>query len=185
MRNDGLVIASNPEQLSVDLRTADDALMRHRRQVVGLSLVSATCMGVVAAYQIGLTKHVPEPPLRMLDADKVDASAEAYEKLSTGDAFLGFTSYGITMLLAAIGGPRRHETHPYVPLAMAAKAAVDAAQAAKLTVDQWAHHRAFCSWCLTAAAATFAVIPAVVPELRAALRTIRGGGDGRALEAGR
>jgi uncharacterized membrane protein len=170
-----LLKAPNPEQLGRELRTAEDALTRHRRQIVGLSLVSAACMGVVAAYQIGLIKHVPEPPLPLLDADKVDASPQAYQKLSAGDAFLGFASYGVTMLLAAIGGPRRHDTHPYVPIALAAKAALDAGEAAKLTVDQWVRHRAFCSWCLTAAAATFAVVPAVVPELRAALRTIRAG----------
>ena len=170
-----LVKAPGPEQLGAALRTADDPLMQRRRQIVCLSLVSAACMGIIAAYQIGLAKHLPEPPLPLLDADKVDASAEAYEKLSTGDAFIGFVSYGVTMLLAAMGGPRRHETHPYVPLAMAAKAAVDAAQAAKLTIDQWVHHRAFCSWCLTAAASTFAVVPAVVPELRATLRAIARG----------
>ena len=173
MRHDNLVKAENPDALSLELRTSADPLMRRRRQVVCLSLVSATAMGVVAAYQIGLLKHVPEPRLPMLDADKVDASAQAYEKLSTGDAFLGFVSYGVTMLLAAIGGSRRHETHPFVPIAMAGKAAIDAAQAAKLTVDQWVHHRAFCSWCLMAAASTFAVIPAVLPELRGALRTMR------------
>jgi hypothetical protein len=79
-------------------------------------------------------------------------------------------SYGVTMLLAATGGPRRHVSHPWLPRALAVKAAFDAAQAAKLTVDQWTKHRAFCSWCLTAAGATFAVIPAVIPELRASLR---------------
>jgi hypothetical protein len=171
MRHDNLVKAENPAGLSAELRTSDEPLLRRRRQVVCLSLVSATCMGVVAAYQIGLIRHVPEPPLPLLDADKVDASPQAYEKLSTGDAFLGFVSYGVTMLLAAVGGARRHETHRSVPIAMAAKAVIDAAQAAKLTRDQWVHHRSFCSWCLAAAASTFAVVPAVLPELRAALRT--------------
>jgi hypothetical protein len=61
----------------------------------------------------------------MFDADKTEASPQAYEKLSTGDAFLGFVSYGVTML-AVIGGSRRHETHQPVPIAPAAKAAVDA-----------------------------------------------------------
>ena len=177
MKQTTLVKAEDADALSVQLRTSNDPLMRHRRQVVCLSLLSATCMGVVAAYQIGLLKHVPEPALPGLDADKVDASAEAYEKLSTGDAFLGFVSYGVTMLLAAIGGSHRHETHPHVPIALAAKAALDTAQAGKLTLDQWFKHRAFCSWCLTAAGATFSGLPAVVPELRAAIRTIREGGS--------
>lgn len=160
----------DPATLSREIRLADDALTEQRRRVVALSLTSAACMGVIALYQIGATKHVPEPPLPLLDADKVDASKEAYEKLSVGDAFIGFVSYGVTMLLAAAGGPRRHVSHPWLPRALAVKAAFDALQAAKLTVDQWTKHRAFCSWCLTAAGATFAVIPAVIPELRASLR---------------
>lgn len=159
-----------PGKLSEEIRLAQDALTRRRRRVVALSLTSAACMGVIALYQIGVTKHIPEPPLPMLDADEVDASEEAYERLSVGDAFIGFVSYGVTMLLAAAGGPRRHVTHPWLPRALAVKAAFDAAQAAKLTVDQWTKHRAFCSWCLTAAGATFAVIPAVIPELRASIR---------------
>jgi len=173
MKADNLVKAENPEALSVQLRTSSDPLMRRRRQVVCLSLLSATAMGVVAAYQIGLLRHVPEPPLPMLDADAVDASAQAYAKLSTGDAFLGFVSYGGTMLLAAVGASRRHETHPAVPIAMACKAVLDAAQAAKLTRDQWVRHRAFCSWCLIAAASTFMVVPAVLPEFLAAARAVR------------
>lgn len=124
-------------------------------------------MGIIALYQIGATKHLPEPPLPFLDADKVDASDEAYKMLAVGDAFIGFVSYGVTMLLAASGGPRRHATSPWLPRALAAKAAFDAVQATKLTVEQWTVHRAFCSWCLLAAGATFAVLPSVIPELRA------------------
>ncbi|MBA3884147.1 MAG: hypothetical protein H0X67_00260 [Acidobacteria bacterium] len=46
------------------------------------------------------------------------------------DAFLGFGSYAVTMLLAGVGGPRRHLTHPWLPRALAVKAGLDAAQAA-------------------------------------------------------
>ena len=73
-----------PVQLSSDIRGAQDQLTRHRRRVVRLSLTSAACMAVVALYQVGATKHVPEPPLPMLDADAVDASAQAYARLSVG-----------------------------------------------------------------------------------------------------
>jgi hypothetical protein len=173
MPSNSLLIASDPDRLSHELRTSDDPIMRARRDVVALSLVSATCMGVIALYQIGRLKHLPEPPLPLLDADTVDASAEAYTTLSTGDAFLGFVSYGVTMLLAAIGSPRRHQEHPFLPMVLAGKAVFDAGQAAKLTVDQWTKHRAFCSWCLVAAASTFAVLPRVLPESRASLGTLK------------
>jgi hypothetical protein len=164
---------TDPEQLGREVRSATGELVTRRRQVVALDLLAAACMGVIALYQIGAIRHVPEPDLPGLDADKVDGSAEAYGLLSVGDAFLGFVSYGVTMLLAAMGGANRHESHPYVPLAMAGKALLDAGQAARLSVDQWRLHRAFCSWCLTAAAATFMVVPLVLPETRAALKQIR------------
>jgi uncharacterized membrane protein len=160
----------DPDALSADIRAARDPLTRQRRRVVALTLTSAASMGVIALYQIGATSHVPEPPLPGLDADAVDASAEAYARLSVGDAFLGFASYAATMLLAGVGGARRHERYPWLPRLLAGKALLDAAQAAKLTVDQWTKHRAFCSWCLLAAASTFAVMAAVLPELRASFR---------------
>lgn len=159
-----------PAELSRDIRGASDLLTSGRRRIVALGLTSAACMGVIALYQIGSIRHLPEPPLPLTNADKVDASEDAYARLSVGDAFIGFASYSATMLLAAIGGPRRHEASPWLPVALAAKVGFDAAQAAKLSVDQWTKHRAFCTWCLVAAGATFAAVPAVLPELRAALR---------------
>ena len=144
-------------------------LSRELRRGSGLSLVSSAAMAMVGMYQIGILRHIPEPPLPLLDADKVDASAEAYARFSVPDAFLGLGSYAATALLAAMGGRRRP---PLLPLALASKAAFDAAQAGKLSWDQWARHRAFCSWCLLAAAATFAALPLTLPESRRALSAL-------------
>lgn len=162
----------NANRLSRELRTQTSPGLRRRRGIVGLSMLASASMGLIALYQTGLIKHLPEPPLPMLDADKVDASAEAYEKLATPDAILGLGSYAATMGLAAMGGADRLRAMPWVPLALAAKVAFDAANAAKLTVDQWTKHRAFCFWCLLAAAATFAMVPLAIPETIAAARAL-------------
>lgn len=162
-----------PKQLSHELRQGQDEHLSRRRGIVCLSLAAAASMGLIAAYQMGLIQHLPEPPLPRLDADKVDASDEAYEKLQTPDAFLGLTSYAATATLAAMGGKDRARSHPWIPLALAGKVAFDASQAAKLTWDQWAKHKAFCFWCLLAAGATFASVPLVFSEARAALSELR------------
>jgi uncharacterized membrane protein len=130
-------------------------------------------MGLIALYQVGLLKHLPEPPVPGFDADKVDASDEAYSYFQTPDAFLGLGSYAATMGLAAIGGKNRAQTQPWIPLALLAKTGADAAQAARLTVDQWTKHKAFCFWCLLAAAATFAALPLAVPEAVEAVHQLR------------
>ncbi|MEJ7762652.1 MAG: vitamin K epoxide reductase family protein [Thermomicrobiales bacterium] len=159
-----------PEQLSRDLRLGSGHFLRQRRKVLGLSLVAAGAMMPISLYQMGIIKHLPEPPLPRLDADAVDASAEAYAILATPDAVLGLGSYALTAWLAAAGGADRARTRSWIPLALAAKVGLDALFGAKLTVDQWTRHRAFCSWCLLAAGASVAAVPLVVPEARAALR---------------
>lgn len=163
-----------PEELSEQLRNGDSDVLRRRRGIVGLSLVAVGAMGVISLYQMGIIKHLPEPPLPRLDADSVDASPEAYSRFATPDGVLGIGSYAMTMGFAAMGGTDRARTQPWIPLALAAKVAFDTSQAVRLTVDQATKQKAFCFWCLLSAASTFATVPLVVPETRAAIRQLTG-----------
>ncbi|HEY2801594.1 MAG TPA: vitamin K epoxide reductase family protein [Chthoniobacterales bacterium] len=162
-----------PEQLSTQLRRGEGDFLEKRRGIVALALAAAGSMGLITLYQIGITKQLPEPPLPGFDADKVDASEEAYSYFQTPDAVIGLGNYAVTLGLAAMGGIDRAKNQPWIPLALLAKAGVDAAQAARLTVDQWTRHRAFCFWCLLAAGATFAALPLAVPEAVAAIGHLR------------
>ncbi|MDQ6938419.1 MAG: vitamin K epoxide reductase [Actinomycetota bacterium] len=170
----GIGRATSPaaEAVSDDLRRGSGELLDRRRRLAGLSLGAMGALGVVAAYQHGLVRHLPEPPLPGLGADEVDASGEAYQYLHTPDASLGLASQAITLVLAGMGPRRRAEEHPWVPLAMAAKVVVDAAGGVFLTLEQATKHRRFCFWCLLAAAANVAALPQVVPEARVALRAV-------------
>jgi hypothetical protein len=162
-----------PEELSRQLREGTGKFLARRRGVAGTSLVSIGSMALISLYQLGIIKHLPEPPLPRFDADKVDAASEAYSTLWMPDAPIGLGSYAVTLALAAMGGEDRARERPWIPLALAAKVFVDATQAGKLSVDQWTKHRAFCFWCLIAAGATFTAVPLVLPEARAALKQIR------------
>jgi hypothetical protein len=160
------------EELSQQLRLGSDEFLPQRRGIVGLALVAVGSMCLITLYQMGIIKHLPEPPLPMLDADKVDASAEAYSRFETPDGILGIGSYAMTMGLAAMGGPDRAQKQPWIPLLLAAKVAFDTFQAIRLFRDQLTKFHAFCSWCLLTAATTLATIPLVVPETYAAVRQL-------------
>ncbi len=162
-----------PKELSQELRQGEGGYLEKRRGIIACGLTAAGAMGLIALYQMGLIRHLPEPSLPGLDADKVDASDEAYSFLQTPDAFIGLGSYAATLGLAAMGGKNRAVTSPWIPLALLAKTTADAAQAAKLTVDQWTKHKAFCSWCLLAAAATFVAWPLAMPEAAEAFKQLR------------
>jgi len=161
------------ERVSRQLRSGASGTLTQRRRIVALSLAASASMGLITLYQMGIIDHLPEPGLGPLDADAVDASGEAYALFKTPDAALGLASYALTLALAAAGGADRAETQPLLPLALAAKVAFDALWAAVLTAEQGSKHRKFCSWCLVAAATTFAMVPAVVPETRRAWTALR------------
>ena len=139
-----------------------------------LALVSMGSLAVVALYQLGVIKSLPEPPLPGLDAEKVNGSAEAYQLLEMPDAVLGLGSYAATLGLIAMGGADRAETQPYLPLALAAKAGLDTFQAAALTRKSWVNFRAFSLYSLVTVAATFLALPTVLPEAWAAGRRFLG-----------
>ncbi len=162
------------EELSQQLRLGSGEFLGQRRGIVGLALVAVGSMSLITLYQMGIIKHLPEPPLPMLDADKVDASAEAYSRFETPDGILGIGNYAMTMGLAAMGGRDRAQKQPWIPLLLAAKVAFDTSQAIRLFFDQKTKYHAFCSWCLLAAGTTIATIPLVIPEAYAAVRRLLG-----------
>lgn len=172
----GVGRSSSPaaERVSRDLRTGGGDILRRRRRTGALALSAMGSLGVVTAYQMGLLRHLPEPPLALFDADRVDASGEAYQYLKTPDGALGLASYAATLILAGMGSARRAEERPWIPLALAAKVVADVASSVFLTVEQGTRHRRFCSWCLVAAGLSVAMVPQVLPEARLSWRHLAG-----------
>lgn len=160
-------------ELSRELRQKESPSLRRRRRVAALSLVSMASMGLISLYQMGLLKRLPDLPGGIFDANKVDASPEAYEKLGMPDGVLGLRSYASTLALAATGDDDRAHGEPWLPIMLAAKTLFDAYQAGRLSVQQWTEHRAFCIWCLVAAGATLAAATQALPEAVEAARGTR------------
>ncbi len=158
------------EILGLGLRHSSRKSLRRRRGIFGLFLAASASMSVVALYQLGILRRVPEPSLPRLDSDAITGSANAYSMLATLDAVLAMGSYAVTMPLAAMGSPDRANEHPLLPIALAAKVGFDAVVATKYALDEWREYRALCFWCALATVATFAAVPLAIPEARAALR---------------
>ena len=161
------------ERVSDDLRRGASGDLTRRRRATALTLLATGALAVAEAYQTGLLRRIPEPRLPWLDAERVDASGEAYQIFGTPDAALGIASFGATLVLHGAGPADRAETQPWLPLLAAAKAVGDAASSVFLFVEQVSGHRRICSWCTLAAVANVAAVPAVLPEARRAWRAVR------------
>ena len=163
-----------PSTLSRQLRLDDSPDLQRRRALVALSNVGALAGVVVSLYQTGVIRHLPDLPGRLWDADKVDASDYAYERFATPDALMMTVSYGVTAWLAGAGGKDRVRTHPWLPVALAAKVLGDAAFALALGREEWAENKALCWYCQSATLASLASVPLAVPEAVRGLRRIFG-----------
>jgi hypothetical protein len=162
------------EAVSDALRRGSGDFLARRRTVALLQTGAVAALSIVGLYQFGLLKSVPEPPLPGLDADRVDASGEAYALLRTPDSTLAIANAGVSLVLAGMGGARRHRDQPWIPLAMFAKSLADATGGLLLTTEQLTKHRKLCSWCTVTTALLVATVPVALPEARAAWRTLRG-----------
>lgn len=159
-----------PARLSHELRRGTGGSLTQRRVVAGLGVVAVGAMSVITLYQLGIVKHLPEPPLPRLDADRVDASAEAYSHLQAPDAALGIGNYAATVALAAMGGRDRARDRPWLPVALAAKSLFDGYQAVRLMRDQTEKFHAYCFWSLLTGISSLVALPFALSEARMALR---------------
>jgi uncharacterized membrane protein len=174
-RSGGVGRGSSPaaEAVSDALRRESHPFLDARRRTAVLQTAAAATLAVVNLYQFGVLRSVPEPSLPGLDADRVDASGEAYQLGRTPDASLGIASAGLSLVLAGMGGTKRYQEQPWLPLALLAKSLYDAAGGVYLFAEQLTRHRKVCSWCTVSAGLLVANVPAAYPEARAAWRAWR------------
>lgn len=167
----------DPTRLSRELREGQSPDLTRRRWVLGLSLLGAAMGQVVALYQMGIVKRLPDPPGRLgrvFDATRVDASDYAYKRMNMPDAPAMVTTYGVTAMLASAGGMDRARSTPWLPIALAAKTLYDSATALTLGREEWEENEALCEYCQVATVASLASFALALPEAVRAARHLLG-----------
>ena len=140
-----------------------------RRGIVALSLVGAANMALIAAHQLGIVRHLPDPPIRGFDADRVTTSSAAYP-FGIPDATIAVGALALNVVLARAGGDQRAQRAPWLPIAAAGHAGVQAAAAAVYFTLMPTRVKAWCAYCLLGAAINVGVFALTIPEAQTALR---------------
>jgi uncharacterized membrane protein len=164
----------NPTKLRRDFQQNESGDLRRRRAIFNLSLLGIGSMAAVTLLQTGIVKHLPGPPIDGFDSDKVNLSDEAFQ-FGVPDGTLGLASFAGNLPLAALGDADRARAQPVVPLAAAAKAALDAIVAGYYFYQMPAKERAWCGYCIVGGIASFAVFALTIPEARKAMAALRDG----------
>jgi uncharacterized membrane protein len=163
-----------PKQLSQELRQGKDPHMTRRRWIIGLSMFGGSMGQLVTLYQTGVISHLPDPPVPIFDADRVDASNYAYSRFNAPDGPLMVVNYALTAWLASMGGLDRARRNPLIPIAMGIKLVFDGIISAELAREEWSENKALCEYCQVATFCSLVSIVLAAPEVMAASRTLLG-----------
>jgi uncharacterized membrane protein len=166
-------LRTNPQELRQDLQEGDTPDLRRRRGVIGLSLLGMASMAAVSLLQTGIVKHLPDPPLRGFDSDKVNSSETAY-RLGVPDGTVSLAGLAANIPLAAFGGAERVRQQPWVPLLAAGKAVAGAVAASWYFYQMPAKEKAWCGYCIVGALANLGILALTLPEARRAIAVLRG-----------
>lgn len=163
----------NVRRIRGDLRRNESADMWRRRASIGLSLVGMLSMGGPALLQTGLVKHLPDPPIRGFDSDKVNLSDDAFP-FGIPDGTIALAGFALNVPMAALGSGDRASEMPWAPLLSAAKSGIDAAISGWLFYKMPTKEKAWCIYCIVAFLVNLGLLGLAVPEARKALAAMRG-----------
>jgi len=158
-----------PQALRRELQQDHSVAMRRRRAIIGLSLIGMGSMAIVSAFQTGLLKHLPDPPLDLFQSDEVNSSDTAYH-WGVPDGTISLASHATNIVLAAYGRRDRAAAEPWIPLAACVKAAAETAVAVRyLFYEMPIVQKKWCGYCITDALMHIGTFSVTVPEAWAAL----------------
>ena len=160
----------SPSQLSRELREDDTPELRARRTLFSLSLVGTVAAQIVALYQVGIVKRLPDLPFAPFNSNRVNASDYAYKRFQVPDAFLMLASYSTTALLAGMGGKERYKTQKWLPILTFAKVVLDVLTAIELGREEWKDNKALCAYCQGATVVSLISLWVAWPEAKRAWR---------------
>ena len=109
--------------------------------LIGSCCTALMTLVPVALYQTGVIPHLPDPPLRIFDSERITSSAAAHP-MGIPDALLGLASFGTTLALALLA--RRNGTAKRM---LGGKLALDVSAAAFNASRQIVSFAKLCSWC--------------------------------------
>lgn len=156
-----------------ELRDGHSTALGARRKVVLLSALGLVDFSLISLYQTGIIRHLPDPPHRIFDSDKINASGEAYQ-FGAPDGPISATAYAVSMLLASAGGSEKTGRKPVLDIALGATVAGNAIGAIYYLGNMLFKQRKICPYCVTGAAINIASAIIIAPTVVRSVRKITG-----------
>jgi uncharacterized membrane protein len=169
-RLEAVLNAERPGPVRRALRRTGGGDVRLRRAVTIASLAGMASMTPGVLFQMGIVRHLPDPPLEIFDADKVDSADSAYP-FGVPDGPVSLAAHALNIVLAAYGDEKRSRRYRWLPVLAASKAGLEALVAARfLFYEMPFKEKKICLYCIGNGLAHFAVFGLTLRMAQKALR---------------
>jgi hypothetical protein len=154
--------------LAANLGSGESRDLALRRVAIGASLVGMASMALVALFQSGAIRHLPDPPVDGFDADHVNAP-ERSSLWGVPDGFCKCAAHAIMLALAAAWTADRARRRPWLPFLAAGFALGQAIAAGRALWRMPKVDKAWCGYRLVDAMVHFAMAAIMLPAAMGAL----------------
>lgn len=120
--------------------------------LIGATYAALTTLLPIAAHQLGMLRHLPDPAGNLFASDEITGSKTAHP-LGIPDSVLGIGSYGATLCLMLLS-----RSHAKARPLLAAKLVADGSIATFNFARQVVSFRKLCSWCTGTAICTAVMV---------------------------
>jgi uncharacterized membrane protein len=139
-----------------EMRNDNSPAVVDRRNIAALAAAGLIDFSFISLSQLGFIKHLPDPPGKIFDSDKVNSSPDAV-LLGIPDAPISLFMYASTVLLATAGN-RKTRFSKYFDLLMGGIVVGQAAGAAHYMYTMAKDQKKVCIYCVAGALINFATL---------------------------
>lgn len=153
------------------LRRGKGTALSRKRTIALLSTIGLVDFSLISLYQVGVIRHLPDPPGKIFDSDKANGSYKAYA-LGVPDGPVSLVIYALNIVLASAGGTRRSGRHPALDVLLGALATGTALGSISYVYNMITEQEKACPYCIVGAAINFALVPYALPDARQGWRAL-------------
>ena len=146
--------------------------LRRRRVIAALASAGLADFAMISLYQLGALRHLPDPPIRTFDSDRVNGSAKAYA-FGVPDGTTGALLYAAELVLAAAGGSHDSGRPLAASALLAGASAIGAGAAVYYLWDMFVREKRACAYCLVGAALNLSMFPLALCDVAEHVRERR------------
>ncbi|MGK7389267.1 MAG: vitamin K epoxide reductase family protein [Candidatus Cyclobacteriaceae bacterium M2_1C_046] len=137
-------------KIKEELRKENNPNLKIKKKLAILASIGLLDFIIISLYQLGVIRKLPDVPIKGIDSNYVNASAEAY-KMGVPDGPVSATVYALILVLIGVKGTKKSGREPIWDILLGGAIAANAAGALDYLRVMIFKQKKICLYCVAGA----------------------------------